>query len=129
MAHKYIKEIIDLDKTPYGWSENTGRDSMWREQRRIYGFDERETWSLDTTFFHWLYERVKMYDEVNIVDTNSDFNKIQFKGEELTLQNCIDLLLDNCKTIILSEGMDNSIINIEHDVMDLWKECYSFLWW
>ena len=129
MAHKYIKEIIDLEKTPYGWSENTGRDSRWREQRRIYGFDERETWSLDNTFFYWLYERIKMYDEINIVDTKSDFNKIIFRDKEFTLQDCIDFLLENCKTIILNQGMNDSIIEVEKDVLDLWRECYRYLWW
>lgn len=129
MAHKYIKEIIDLEKTPYGWSEDTGRDSKWREQRRIYGFDERETWSLDNTFFCWLYERLKMYDEVNIVDTESDFNKIRFKGKEFTLQDCMDFLLENCKMIILDQGMSDHIIKLEKEVLDLWRECYRLLWW
>ena len=129
MAHRYIREIIDLEKTPYGWSENTGRDSKWREQRRIYGFDERETWSLDATFFYWLYERVKMYNEVNIVDTESDFNKIRFKDKEFTLQNCIDFLLEKCKIIILNQGMSDSIIELEKEVLDLWRECYRLFWW
>lgn len=129
MSHKYIEEIIDLSRTPYGWSENTGRDTLWKEQREVYGFDERETWSVDTAFFCWLYERVKMYNEINIVDTKSTFNKVLFKGKELTLQDCIDFFLENCKKIILTQGMDDSIIDVEKDVLDLWRESYRLFWW
>lgn len=37
MPHKYIEEISELKNTPYGWSENTGRDSTWSKEREKYG--------------------------------------------------------------------------------------------
>lgn len=128
MSHKYIKEITDLNNTPYGWSENTGRDSIWLEQRKEYGFDERETWSLDITFFCWLYERLMMFKEVNIIDL--DFHKLKINGEELTQGECINKMIDNCKAIIQSKDSDsNEIINKKDEVLNIWKECIYLMWW
>lgn len=126
MAHKYIKEIIDLKNTPYGWSEDTGRDSKWREERKIYGFDERETWSLDTAFFYWLYERLMMFKEIECIDL--DFHKFNIKGVELTQRECIDKMLVNCKEIILYEGIDLQK-DLKYEVIDIWREVIFSMWW
>lgn len=126
MAHKYIKEIVDLEKTPYGWSENTGRDSKWREERRIYGFDERETWSLDTTFFYWLYERLMMYKEIDFIDM--DAPQFNVNGVTMTQRECIDKMISNCKEIILYEGIDLQK-ELKYEVLDIWKECLFSMWW
>ncbi|APQ78824.1 MULTISPECIES: hypothetical protein [Clostridium] len=126
MAHKYVKEIIDLKNTPYGWSENTGRNSKWLEERRIYGFDERETWSLDTTFFYWLYERLMMFKKVNCI--NLDFHKFKIQGVELTQKQCIDKMICNCKKIITYQGTDD-LFTIKNETLDIWKECIFSMWW
>ena len=34
-------------------------------QRLIRGFDDSETWSLDHTFYRWLYPRLKRFAKVN----------------------------------------------------------------
>lgn len=127
MAHKYIREIIDLKNTPYGWSENTGRDLNWVEQRRIYGFDERETWALDSSFFYWLYERLRMYDEINCIDTS--FHKFQIEDKELTQQECIDEMLSLCKEIITQRISDEERVNKQDKVMKIWSTCYYSMWW
>ena len=127
MAHKYIREIIDLKNTPYGWSENTGRDLNWVEQRRIYGFDERETWALDSSFFYWLYERLRMYDEINCIDTS--FHKFQIEDKELTQQECIDEILSLCKEIITQRISDEERVNKQDKVMKIWSTCYYSMWW
>ncbi|MBY6842894.1 hypothetical protein [Clostridium botulinum] len=126
MAHKYVKEIVDLKNTPYGWSENTGRDSKWLEERRIYGFDERETWSLDTTFFYWLYERLMMFKKVNCI--NLDFHKFKIKGVELTQRECIDKMICNCKKIATYQGVDD-LSAMKNETLDIWKECIFSMWW
>ena len=90
MNHKYIEEIMDIEESPYGWSKNTGRDEMWADQRKEYGFDERETWSLDTTFIYWLYERLRMFNEVNCI--NTEFHTFEINGKKLTQQECIDII-------------------------------------
>lgn len=99
IKHKYLKDIdIKLKDTPYGWCKDDKRQKQWKEQRNTYGFDERETWALDTTFFYWLYERLMMFNEVNIINTN--FEKIKIDNTELTLQECIDAMILGCKKYI-----------------------------
>ncbi|MGL5647765.1 MAG: hypothetical protein ACRDDY_07935 [Clostridium sp.] len=127
MSHKYIKEIIDLEKTPYGYcGEEDGRSSKWREERRIYGFDNRETWSLDATFFCWLYERLMMFKEIDFIDL--DFHKFVVNEKELTQRECIDRMLELCKTIITYQGIE-LLADEKNEVLDIWKEIIHFMWW
>lgn len=126
MAHKYIEDIIDLEDTPYGWSENTGRDSLWKEQRKIYGFDERETWSLDATFFYWLYERLTMFKKVCCIDLS--FHKFTINNEVLTQGECIDKMLNNCKEIITNKGIDD-LYDLKKETLEIWSECIFSMWW
>lgn len=128
MPHKYIEEISELKNTPYGWSENTGRDSKWRKEREEYGFDERETWALDTTFMYWLYERLTMFKNVNCI--NLDFHKFNINGKELTQRECIDKMIENCKSYITNNNIDDELsYNLKNETLDIWKECIHSMWW
>lgn len=128
MNHKYLEEIIDIKDTPYGWAENTGRDEMWKEQRDKYGFDERETWSLDSAFIYWLYERLRMFDEVNCI--NTDFHTFDINDKKLTQQECIDEMIVKCKDYITYQGVDdNYSYNLKNEILDIWKECIHSMWW
>lgn len=128
MNHKYIDEIMNMENTPYGWSEHTGRDEMWADQRKEYGFDERETWSLDTTFIYWLYERLRMFDEVNCI--NTDFHTFDISGETLTQQECIDTMINKCKDYITYRGVDDDYTyNLKNEILDIWKACIHHMWW
>ena len=128
MNHKYIEEIMNIEESPYGWSKNTGRDEMWEDQRREYGFDERETWSLDATFFYWLYERLRMFNEVNCI--NTEFHTFEINGKKLTQQECIDIMIAKCKDYITHQGVDdNYSYNLKNEILDIWKECIHAMWW
>ena len=64
MLGKYLKDLGILeDNTPQGWNKDDSRQERWCKEREIYGFDEKETWSMDFTFKLWLYERLSMYNE------------------------------------------------------------------
>lgn len=41
--------------------DNTGRKELFKEQRKKYGFDERETWCLGYTSILWLYCHLKRF--------------------------------------------------------------------
>ena len=54
--------------TSYGidpfWRHNAfsdERQEMWEDQRRRFGFDERQTWSLDLTLLGLIFERMVMF--------------------------------------------------------------------
>ena len=72
---KYLNDIgIKDEETCIPNSADTSDERMPRflEQREKYGFDERETWSLDFTFSCWLYEHLRMFLDIGgkIVDLN-----------------------------------------------------------
>ena len=52
MSHKYLYDILPKGKTPYDFEfDDEIRNQKWEKEREQYGFDERETWNLDFTFF------------------------------------------------------------------------------
>jgi hypothetical protein len=134
MEHKYLEDLgIQIKNTPWGWCEdNNTRQSQWMKEREEYGFDQRETWSLDTTFFYWLYERVKMYDKVNCINTK--FHKFTVNGEELTKQECMDRILLGCEYYFKfkNEGnleLEKIAFQIADEILDIWKQCIFSMWW
>lgn len=125
MGHKYLEDIVDLKKTTYNNYSDTGRDEKWKEQREVYSFDEREVWNLDCTFFCWLYERLTMYKETACVDLN--FHTFDVNGEILTQKECIDKMIENCKTIITKDMDDN--FELKKEVLAIWSKCIFAMWY
>lgn len=125
MSNKYLEDIINIENTPYGWCENTGRDEMWKEQREKYGFDERETWDLDFTFFCWLYSRLKMFKEIDFIDLT--FHKFNINGKTMTQEECIDKMIENCEKIIKEKKLN--LKKEKDEVFDIWKACSNSMWW
>lgn len=126
MAHKYLSEIIDLKNTPYGYSENTGRDKKWSEEREKFGFDERETWSLDISFFCWLYERLRMFKD--IAGIKLDFYEFNINENKMTQIQCIDRMIELCEKIIINKDI-NDMSKERNEILDIWKECINVMWW
>lgn len=109
-----------------------GRNDFWSEQRDIYGFDERETWSLKDTFIEWIYTRVKMYKEFASNMINLEYHHFIFKGESYTQLQMIDMILEKCEAILKSEYIErDNDENIENqrDICDMWKEVLPAMWW
>lgn len=133
IVRKYIDELgIKHENTPQGWCPGDEREEGWSKQREIYGFDSRETWSLDYTFKLWLYERLCMYNEINIVDTS--YHKFKYKDSEITFQECLDRMIDGLKLDLTldefsNERKDRDIQDKIEDVMPIFCLCHSCLWW
>ena len=130
MVGKYLKDIgVKKGETPQTWyhDKKDPREEKWAKQRLIYGFDDRETWSLDHTFCLWIYERLMMFKEVNIIDT--DFHKYEFKGREITFTECIEIMLEGFRIGI--EGHDYKEDKYEKidDAFKVFALCHSELWW
>lgn len=124
MKHKYLEEIVNIENTPYGFSQNTGRDEMWEQQKQEYGFDERETWSMDYTFVCWLYERLSMYDKVNIVNTEA------VTIDNNTFQQHIDKLIELCKTMITTRNLNfKEEDQLYDEILTIFNKIIRYLWW
>jgi hypothetical protein len=131
MARKYIDDLgIKRKDTPQGWGHGDARQAQWREERKVYGFDERETWSLDLTFKLWLYERLMMYKEVNNVATS--MVGLVYKGENITLQGAIDRMLEGIKLDLTVDEYSKERETVQDkidDVLPLFLLSLRDLWW
>lgn len=75
MSKKLYKDLRKFGKTidpaiMFNTEEKdrVGRQEMFMEQRKDYGFDERETWCLGFTSILWLYAHLKRYREWSRVE-------------------------------------------------------------
>lgn len=133
MSRYYIDELgIDFEETPQGWNENDGRQEMWAKERKKYGFDERETWSLEYTMNLLLYERLCMYKEVACIDLN--YHRFNYKGKELTQLECIDRMIEGLKLDLTlgdhdKKREDKEISELIEDVYPIYALCKNALWW
>ena len=80
MARKYLNDIGIKDN--FMELEHDERRGVWDKEIEEYGFAEYETWCLRFHFYCWLYERLKMYLEVNGGDLN--YHKFTYEGREYT---------------------------------------------
>ena len=127
MECKYLYEKeIGVDPNKYWWKEmsDDGRQPQWELEKQKYGFDERETWDLDSVFLAWIYPRLKMFREVNNCHpakmTMEEWNKIldeMIEGFECSLK-------DNHVTA------DDSVIREKlQKALKLFAEYFNALWW
>lgn len=87
----FFYKVYDLFISPRNWYNRF----KWFFQRRIRGFDDRELWSLDDTFYNWLYVRLKRFMEVNIHSYPERYNSYEEWHKELeTRLNQLKLIID-----------------------------------
>lgn len=127
---KYLEELGLTSEDFYeNWGKEDDRQEKWKVQRETYGFDERATWSLDTVIYQFLYERLRMYNEVNKVVTT--FHKYDYKGEVLSIQGCIDRMIEGLEIVIKSKGVVEKDEDMEkiNDIFPILNICKFDLWW
>lgn len=120
---KYLNDI-GVTNIPETWNPNDERQQDWKKERETYGFDERETWNLDYTFFLWLYERAKMFLEIAGIDLNC--HKFDFNSKEYTQKEMIELMLKR-----LEEYFDNSCdyTDTSCEIGEIWAKLLPAMWW
>lgn len=129
MKRKYLDDI-GVDLCLWSELEDDKRQARWAQEREEYGFDERDTWCMNYAFYCWLYERLKMYLDVNCVDLT--FHKFEYEGEELTQQECIDRMLHGCE-VYFQQDNDWTISEEDQkaisDVANIWAIVLPAMWW
>ena len=128
MSHKYLYDILPKGKTPYDFEfDDEIRNQKWESERLECGFDERETWNLDFTFFCWLYERLKRYKEVSCVDLT--YKIIEMNNKKKTLDEWIDIMIKNAESLILMDMYSEEKIKLAEYTIEIFKQTIFYLWW
>lgn len=130
MQHKYLIDTgIKENDLPWLWCPGDARQEQWRKQQAKYGFDERETWSLNYAFRLWFYERLKMYNEINCIDTS--FYKFEYDGVEYTQQECMDFILAAFEKTFKDDNwdLDNDTCAEVYKAYQLVAKILPALWW
>lgn len=127
--HKYLEEIIKREDVVQNWLPEDKRKERWQKQRAEYGFDDRETWSLDTTFFQWLYERLRMFRDIGGETVDLNFHSFEVDGLKLTQLEIIDKMISNCEQIIKNDIPDDETARLEQETARLWSIVVPAMWW
>lgn len=128
---------------------STGRTIRFKEQRKTYGFDEKETWNLNYTYITWLYSHLKFYLDYVTVDLTYHKFKVPVLTErkkrkkedsfykevtkELTQEDAIKLVLEYVEPYLLSEDLSfkEEMKQMEKVkcALKIVAEIFPALWW
>lgn len=131
MGRKYLDDIGE----DYSWvwkPEGSERDELFEKEREIYGFDSRETWSLDYVFYMWLYERLKMYIEYAGEIVNLNFHKFVYKEKEYTQFELINMMIERLEYYFKKEDL---FVSSEEEyepikeIGEIWALVLPAMWW
>lgn len=123
MKRKYLDEIGFVERPDMWDADNKERNVGWQKEREEYGFDSRETWSIDITFVCWLYERLRMFIDRCNIDFKHDVEMVNLKKK-------IYKMIQNCEEIFkINDIYDEKQQKLLDEILDLFKETLTWLWW
>lgn len=112
-------------------SDDDPRNERFQKQREDYGFDESETWSLDSAFVEWLYSRLKMFMERADGFIDLSHYKFQFKGKEINQRDAINYIIDVLEQWLMDEDKSFSSGNNDRliEAVKLFADILPAMWW
>lgn len=90
-------------------------------QRRIRGFDDSETWDLDTQFYKWIYPRLKRFTEITMAYPMSYDNCKTWQKELNKRVKQLEIILNTCEFDFTDWSYIPSKELIELKKKDAWK--------
>lgn len=147
MSHKYLDEL-DLEESNKACIFNTDvveedseRRQWYEDQRQTFGFDSRETWSMDFTLVSWLYEHLCWYRDYAPIDltfysfeiprwNTKKCRAYKHKTETVNQGRAIDLILINLTFFMESDitQEDEAYARLYY-AMRILAEIIPALWW
>lgn len=86
-SNYYLTELgVEKDDQVFMFAKKNPEDprrEIWELQRMVFGQDETELWSLDDTFYQWLYCHLRMFQDVGA--RKDDDTIVRWKGKDITL--------------------------------------------
>lgn len=128
IKRKYLDDI-GVTYRPDTWNEDDQRQSRWAQERETYGFDERETWSLNYSFRLWLYERLKRF--VDVCCFNLEYHKFEYQGKEYSQRQMIDMMLERLEFSFKPEhnDLDDEQFRYVNEIGKIWATVLPAMWW
>ena len=109
------------------------RIEKYREDRKVYGVDPRETWNLDTQFAYWLFTRCSMYLKEASDKVDLSYHKFEFEGKTYTQEEAINQILEwsepYLKKFSLSGEEETKAYDSFSKACRLWAEIVPAMWW
>lgn len=131
-GHAYLDELSS-NALPYSlFTTETGeRVEEWAKEREIYGFDSTETWDLASSFYAWLYERIRMYMDKAPKVVNIDYHKFNWKDEEYSQREILELILSHISFYFseLYDDFDEDDVAYVKEINELWALVLPVMWW
>ena len=129
-------EKLGLDIHKYGVNfcgKGDRRWSDWKKERKLYGFDNRETWCIEPLFVEWIYSRFKMYLEQTVVDL--EYYKIPYQKDPdaepimVTQKKAIKIIMKMCRDFLLKNDEDYASARLDPSFYPLLSELMPLMWW
>lgn len=130
MGHKYLEELQTYQGPRWGIKQDS-RMEEWDKEKEIYGFDSTETWALDTSFYLWLYEHLRMYLDKASEIVNLHFHTFWFKGHAYYQDELIEEMLDRLR-FYFSEAYDEyneEDYTYVSEILEIWATILPAMWW
>ncbi|HCW05561.1 MAG TPA: hypothetical protein DGK91_14220 [Clostridium sp.] len=126
---KYLADIgVTYDDFPGNIEVDDFTERFLKQQRDEYGFDERETWDLRKVIALFVYPRLRMFDEVNCIDTCAE--RFEYNGRDYTLQQGLDIVIEGLELYISKKDIINEEeINKIKEAMGIFGALWMYLWW
>lgn len=131
--HKYLDELNlsnddkwFLDDTCWAHDE---RIQEWKKEKEEYGFNSRETWELETAFYLWLYERLRMYLDCAVVDLN--YHTYKYRRGQYSQLEMIQQILNRIR-FRFSKDFDcynKEDLKYVSEIGKIWSLIMREMWW
>lgn len=116
--HKNLGKVVRLNKTMCMFNTNdidgsTSIQEKYEKERKIYGFDERETWELNYTSITWLYAHIKRLRDISRLDVDGKYAK-RYKVKVITKDESMDTYNYRMKRIFYKNGRYEDKVQFEY---------------
>jgi hypothetical protein len=131
---KILNDIgLESENLPWEMLANDKRQKLWKKERAEYGFDERDTWSLNYTLALLIYERLKFYRLYAPVEMDAkNAHEYVFLGSEVKLGTAIDRVLSGFEAYIKHDKFGPEYEEIYAEYIQCWAllgVIQPSLWW
>lgn len=131
---RYLDKIgVKRKDRPEAWRTGFRRRMKCWFERRVYGFDATETYSLDYTWYLWLYERLKMFRKYATKTVDLTESMYEYDGNKYSLLELIDKMIHRLEYRLNPkfsyDDLDENDVKYVNEIMGIWAVVCNSMWW